>query len=96
MAVDLPTFIANFPEFTAAATSTPVMVQSALDAAYLMTPIGIWTALQDEGAQLRAAQWIAMSPYGSGLELSRSDGSTLYDSRLNRLIAIVAAGGSHT
>lgn len=70
------------------------MAQNALDRAYALTPASIWGAMQDEGAQLRAAQSLALSPYGTGLQLIQKNGATNYDTRLDRLVAIVAAGGT--
>jgi hypothetical protein len=93
VAVSLATFLVNYPEFTNAPSG---MVQNALNDAYGLTPVGVWATYTDQGAQLRAAQAMAHSPFGVGLSLSRDDGTTIYDQRLSRLVQMVAAGGSHT
>jgi hypothetical protein len=95
MAVTPALFVTNYPEFAQAQTSNPALVQSALDDAYALTPASVWpAAIIDQGAQLRAAQTLALSPFGRGMALANEEGKTVYDQRLDRLIAIVAAGGS--
>jgi S-(hydroxymethyl)glutathione dehydrogenase/alcohol dehydrogenase len=67
-------FITNYPEFADALTAYPQLVQNALDDAYALTPAGVWPpTLIDAGAQLRAAQTLALSPYGRGLKLAGAD-----------------------
>jgi hypothetical protein len=88
-------FVANYPEFADALTNFPTLVSNALNDAYSMTPANIWSpALVDQGAQLRAAQILSLSNYGKNLALSDNDGITVYDKRLDRLVAITAGGGS--
>jgi hypothetical protein len=95
VAVTPAQFVTNYPEFAQAFTSNPALVQKELDNAYAMTPASVWPAsILDQGAQLRAAQALALSPFGRGMALANEDGKTVYDERLGRLVAIVAAGGS--
>ena len=49
--------------------------------------------LQSQGIGLRAAQSLALSPFGRELQMVLKDGSTAYDKRLDELINIVAIGG---
>jgi hypothetical protein len=88
-------FVTNYPEFADALTAYPALVQSALDDAYALTPATVWPpTLIDAGAQLRAAQTLALSPYARNLSLANADGRTVYDLRLERFVARVAGGGS--
>lgn len=90
-------FVDNYPEFAQALTQQPALVQSVLNDAYALTPASVWPpGIIDQGAQLRAAQSLALSPFGRGMALANEDGKTVYDQRLDRLVAIVAAGGSLT
>lgn len=92
MAVDVATFLVNYPEFVNAPTG---VVQNCLNDAYSMTPSAVWpSAILDQGAQLRAAQALALSPFGRGMSYSDPQGKTVYDERLGRLVTIAAAGGS--
>jgi len=92
--VDPSAFIENYPEFTNAPTD---LIQNELNNAYALTPASLWpSAIIDQGAQLRAAQALALSPFGRGMALANEEGKTVYDARLDRLVAIVAAGGSTT
>lgn len=93
MAVTPTTFVANYPEFAQAPLGT--VVQNALNDAYSMTPSSVWpTSLVDQAAQLRAAQSLALSPFGRGMALADDEGKTVYDARLDRLVRIAAAGGT--
>lgn len=95
MAVTPAVFVTNYPEFAQALTSNPDLVQQEINNAYALTPASVWPpAILDQGAQLRAAQALALSPFGRGMALANEEGKTVYDQRLDRLIAIVAAGGS--
>jgi hypothetical protein len=97
MAVSPAQFVDNYPEFAQALTSNPSLVQAVLNDAYDLTPEGIWPAnILDQGAQLRAAQSLALSPFGRNMALANEEGKTVYDERLERLMRIVAAGGSLT
>lgn len=90
MPVDVPTFLTNYPEF--ANVPTPV-VQNALNDAYSMTPAATWPVnLLDQGAQLRCAQSLALSPFARGTNPRDDGGKTAYDERLERLVRIAARG----
>lgn len=92
MAVDVPTFLANYPEF--ANVPTPV-VTNTLNDAYSMTPSNVWpAAIVDQAAQLRCAQALALSPFARGTNPRDDAGKTVYDERLRRLVQICAAGGT--
>lgn len=92
MAVSLATFVANYPEF---ANAPSPVAQNALNDAYSMTPAAVWPApILDQAAQLRAAQALALSPFGRNMALANEEGKTVYDGRLQRLVAICAAGGT--
>lgn len=93
MAVTPTQFVANYPEFAQAPLAT--VVQNALNDAYSMTPVSVWpSSLVDQAAQLRAAQALALSPFGRGMALANEEGKTVYDQRLQRLVQICAAGGT--
>lgn len=81
-------FKAERPEFTNTDTA---VVQTALDKAATMCPAEVWGARVNEGVSAYAAQWLALSPAGRGMELV-SDGMTVYDQELNTLRSIVAGG----
>jgi hypothetical protein len=88
-------FVANYPEFADALSQQPALIQNVLDEAYLLTPDSVWPAwLVDQAAQLRAAQALALSPFGRALQLTEKDGGTVYDARLERIARLVGAGGS--
>lgn len=92
MAVSPSTFLVNYPEFT----QVPIAaLTNALNDAYSMTPAAVWPApILDQAAQLRAAQSLALSPFGRGANPRDDQGRTVYDVRLQRLIQIAAAGGT--
>lgn len=94
MAVTPSEFVANYPEFAEMLTTNPAALQNVLDDAYKKTPVALWTTLTDEGAQLRAAQALAQSPFARNLELANNDGKTVYDARLAELVDIIGAGGT--
>lgn len=92
MAVDVPTFLVNYPEFNA--VPIPVVTNS-LNDAYSMTPTAVWPpAIIDQAAQLRCAQSLALSPFARGTNPRDDGGKTVYDERLQRLVMIAAAGGT--
>lgn len=90
MAIDPTAFIVNYPEFTNAPSP---LIANELANAYLQCPSDLWGSYIDIGAQLRAAQALALSPFGRGMALSNDEGKTVYDSRLEMLEMTVAAGG---
>lgn len=89
--VSAATFIVNYPEFTNAPNA---LVTNELANAYTMTAATTWGVYQDQGAQLRTAQALALSPFGRGMALANEEGATVYDTRLDALVMVVAAGGS--
>ena len=83
-------FKAAFPEFENAPTAT---VEAELEIAESLRPESVWT---DETRRARAigltvAQVLAQKPNARDMQLS-SDGVTVYDKRLDELIAIQAGG----
>jgi hypothetical protein len=91
VAVTAAQFIRNYPEFADAPLN---IVTQYLADAYSMTPVGVWGANTDQGAQLRCAQALALSPYARKMALANEEGKTVYDARLTILVRIAASGGS--
>lgn len=97
MAVTPAQFVENYPEFAPALTQQPALVATTLSDAYALTPDTVWpSGFLDQAAQLRAAQSLALSPYGRGMALANDEGKTVYDLRLERLVTMVGGGGSVT
>lgn len=97
MALTVSTFTTRYPEF---ATADAGLVQSCLDDA--VAELGgatnaptVWGTVYDRAVGLRAAHFLALSPFGLGLQLGvrrqpdRNDtsdtGSTVYEEQFLRL-----------
>lgn len=79
-----------WPEFANAADA---LVTARIAVAEALCPEAVWTdeTLRDEAIGLTAAHALALSPAARDMQLSH-DGTTIYESRLNDLRAIVAGG----
>ncbi len=88
--MDLATFRDKFPEFAAEPPSDE-SVQAALTAADEQTSDyfgDVGSVRREEVIALRAAQALALQPYGRDARLSAPNGSTVYDSRLAELVVV--------
>jgi hypothetical protein len=90
MAIDVPTFLASFPEFKDAGTP---LIQATLNRALLFVPISTWRVdFQQEGAFLYCARFLSLTPWGRKMNLANKSGETNYDRELQRVKNIVTAG----
>lgn len=99
MAVDVPTFVARFPEFQDAPTD---LVQAKLNDAITLCPSAVWgdssvdSSIAQQGIFHYCAQALALSPFARKLALAAEDGRTIYDRRLTMLKLIVTSGYRNT
>lgn len=89
MAVTVNSFKAQYREFVNADDS---MVQAYLTDAALLAPAAVWRTLADQYTGLKAAQALALSPFGREMKLVSKDGSTVYDGRIADLETRIVAG----
>lgn len=89
MAIDVPTFLARFPEFKDAGA---VFISVQLTRALHYVPDCPWGLHKEEGAFLYCARFLALSPYGRKLNLVNKKGETNYDKDLQRITHIVTSG----
>lgn len=89
MAIDVPTFLQTFPEFTDAG---PTLIGAMLTRAQQYTPTVPWGVFQQEGAFLYCARFLALTPWGRKANLANKNGQTNYDQDLRRVTLMVTAG----
>lgn len=86
MAIDLATFVTEFPEFAATATSRAAYVQSHLDAALPYCDAVMLGSMYQRGVFLKAAHTLSMSPFGENARLNKSDGQTTYSAMFDDML----------
>ena len=95
MAIDVPTFVATYPEF---ADAPPTLIAAKLAEAVTMVPDASWggagasNSLTQQGTFLYCAQFLALSPYARHMNLADTNGKTPYDDRISMLRRIVSSG----
>ena len=95
MAIDVATFLKEFPEFRDAPTD---LLEATLIRAQEMVPDFVWGSagpdhsLTEQGTFLYCARFLALSPYARKLALVGKTGRTIYDDRLDQLKRTVSSG----
>lgn len=100
MAIDVPTFLASFPEFNDAPAA---LISAKLAEAALMCPDTVWGqgtaspgggggSLTQRGTFLHCARFLALSPYARKMQLASKDGRTIYDGEIRTLQLTVTSG----
>lgn len=89
MSVNVETFRARFPEFEKA---TDTMVVAALAEAARGCDPGIFGNRFADGVCLKAADQLAISPWGRMARMVSKEGTSTYGARFDALVLVVAGG----
>lgn len=81
--MDVPTFLANYPEFAPLQDTDPLTLSAALARAERRTSDS-WGAMRDDIVALHAADSLARSPFGRNAALVAKDGTTSYATELEQ------------
>lgn len=89
MTIDLPTFRAQYPEFSKASDA---LVTARLADAVLRTPSDIWGDKTETGTFLLTAHLLALGPNGRDLRKGEKPGDSPYWRERNRMAITVSSG----
>jgi hypothetical protein len=93
--IDVPTFLAGFPEFVDAPVS---LINAKLAEAKTHVQGPVWAGggpsrdFTQQATFLYAAHFLALSPYARSMALVKTDGSTLYSQRIADIKRAVTSG----
>lgn len=99
MAIDVTTFLIEFPEFQDA---PPALLSATLTRAIALTPDVVWggdgakESLTEQGTLVRMAWLLAQSPFARKMAMAKDANGNPYTQRLDELKRMVTSGNRVT
>lgn len=93
MALDVPSFVARFPEFDQIGDDAPGAITSALSTAQGFVSQARWGSRYEDGVMYKAAHLLAMSPMGENARLDKSGRETTYGVVFNEMLRALPLRG---